>query len=175
VDLKLDKSWAVRFKAESGPLTPKETLDHLRKVLKMEAVPGTNIIKITASSEVPQEAANIVNALVDHYKALRDQERAVQFNRGVDFLRGQVTQQQKVVDDAKATVEKARQNLSSIGPTLPNEHKDPMTPYRDAQRDLIQQQSLLDSLNVRLKEVIADETLEGSPVRIISRAVPPPE
>jgi capsular exopolysaccharide synthesis family protein len=46
-------------------------------------------------------------------------------------------------------------------------------PFTDAQRELAQQQSLLDALNVRLKQVIADSQLQESPVRIISRAQPP--
>jgi capsular exopolysaccharide synthesis family protein len=48
-----------------------------------------------------------------------------------------------------------------------------LVPFRDAQRQLEQQQSLLDALNVRLRQIQADETLAESPVRIISRAEPP--
>jgi capsular exopolysaccharide synthesis family protein len=46
-------------------------------------------------------------------------------------------------------------------------------PFRDAQRQVEKQQDLLDALNVRLKQVIADSQLQESPVRIISRAEPP--
>jgi polysaccharide biosynthesis transport protein len=48
-----------------------------------------------------------------------------------------------------------------------------LVPFRDAQRQLEQQQSLLDALNVKLKQDIADANLQESPVRIISRANPP--
>ena len=149
----LDQIWAKRLQSDHDVLPPQQALDHLRKVLKIEAVPGTNIVKVTASSEVPQEAADIANALVDTYKAQRDQEEAERNSRGIDSLREQITQQQKVVDDKKAAVEKHPRDVN-------------------AQRDLVQQQSLLDALNIRLKQVIADQPLEESPVRIISRALP---
>jgi len=47
--------------------------------------------------------------------------------------------------------------------------------FRDAQRDLDQQQSLLDALNARLQGDIADRPLMESPVRIIFRAEAPTE
>jgi uncharacterized protein involved in exopolysaccharide biosynthesis len=164
-----------RTKANHDVLSPQEALDHLRNALKIEAVRGTYIVKVTVSSEVPQEAADIANAVVDHYKAQRDRDEAERNKRGEDVLREQIAQQQKVVDDAKAEVEKQRQNLNLKGPTLPDNNKDPLVPFRDAQRQLEQQQSLLDALNVRLKQCIADKALQESPVRIISRAVAPPE
>jgi uncharacterized protein involved in exopolysaccharide biosynthesis len=174
-ELKLDQIWAKRFQSNHDALSAQEALDHLSKVLKIEAVPGKNIVMVTACSEIPQEAADIANALVDHYKAYLDKEEAVRNKRGEDSLRDAITQQQQAVDNAKAAIEKLRLNLGYIGPTLPNEHKDPLIPFRDAQRDLIQQQSLFDALNNRLKEVIHDIPLQESRVRIISRAVAPPE
>jgi uncharacterized protein involved in exopolysaccharide biosynthesis len=154
--LKLDQIWAKRFKSDHDVLSPQKALDHLRKVLKIETVSGTNIIKVTACSEAPQEAADIANAVADNFKALRDQEEAERNKRGVDALRNMITQQQKVVDDAKADLAKMQQNDS-------------------AHREFNQQQSLLDALNNRLKEVIHDIPLQESRVRIVSRAVASPE
>ena len=203
-------------------------MDHLRKVLKIEAIPGTNFVKVTASSEAPQEAADIANGIVDEYKALLDYQEAVRNKRGLDALRDWVTQQQKVVDDKSAAVMKMLHDLPDRGnqqlPDLPGLRADcdrmesdidkllkdgftedhpriislrtelalkrqqltdllkaeAATPKSDARfsqeiRDLNQQQSLLDALNVRLKQVITDPQLAQSPVRTVSRAVAPPE
>ena len=84
--LKLDQIWAKRFKSDHDVLTLQEALDHLRKVLKIERVSGATIIKVIAYSEVPQETAEIANALIDSYKAMRDQEEAEHNKRGLDSL-----------------------------------------------------------------------------------------
>ncbi len=170
---KLDGIWAKRFRSDHEKLSHQATLDHLRKILKIGWVPGTNIIGVTAASELPQEAADIANAVVDHYKAMRAQEQAEHDRGGVESLRTQIAQQQKVVDDKKVNLEKLRQTLGAIGPEPQN--NDYWLPFRIAQREFEQQQALLDALNLRLKQVIADEPLEPSPVRIISRAFAPPE
>jgi capsular exopolysaccharide synthesis family protein len=76
-----------------------------------------------------------------------------------DMAKSRVALLQKQVDDLN---EKVRKDITSG-----------LVPFRDAQRQLDQQQTLLDALNVRLKQVIADSPLQESPVRIISRAEPP--
>ncbi len=153
--LNLSEIWAQRFKSDHPILTDTESLDHLHKVLKIDAVSESNVIKITASSEVPQEAADIANAVADHYKAMRDEEETQRYERGENALRDQITQQKKVVDEAQAATE----GHNAV----------------EMKRRLIQQQSLLDALNVRFKQVQADWKLEESPVRILTRAVAPPE
>jgi hypothetical protein len=50
-----------------------------------------------------------------------------------------------------------------------------LIPFRDAQHQLQQQQAILDTLNAHLKPVIADEKLQESLVRIVSRAAATPE
>ena len=48
-----------------------------------------------------------------------------------------------------------------------------LVPFHDAQRQLDQEQSLLDALKIRVQQDKADILLQQSPVRIISRAQPP--
>jgi capsular polysaccharide biosynthesis protein len=74
-DLDLDKAWAKKINAaDSDELPDVDALTHMSKILKLKVVPGTNIIKITVSSDVPQEAADIANAIADRYKTMRDSE-----------------------------------------------------------------------------------------------------
>jgi len=74
-DLGLDKAWAKKINAaDSDQLPDVDALTHMSKILKLNVVPGTNIIKITASSDEPTEAARIANDIADRYKTLRDGE-----------------------------------------------------------------------------------------------------
>jgi uncharacterized protein involved in exopolysaccharide biosynthesis len=176
-DLSLDKAWAKRiFKTEDDQLPASDALAHLQTLLKIDFVQGTNIINITASSDEPQEAADIANAIATQYKTLRDVEEDQRNSKGEDLLRDQIAEQQKVVNDAKVNVEKMRQQLGSQGIDIKRsaqETEQLLKPFRDAQQDLANQQNLLDALNVRLKQVEADRSLVQPPVSIVSHAVTP--
>lgn len=114
-DLGLDKAWAQRiFKAKTETVPPLLALDHLTtSVLKITPKRGTDIFEISAESELAKEAADIANAVADHYKTKRDYEEGQRSNLGTDSLRDQIAGQQKVVDAAKANVEKLRQALGA--------------------------------------------------------------
>jgi uncharacterized protein involved in exopolysaccharide biosynthesis len=159
-DLGLDKAWDARiFQSKDDQLIDSESLDYMHKILKLEVKPGTDRVEITASSDLPQEAADIANAVADRYKTLRDIEEFERSNQGNDALKAQITQLEKVVDDKKAALEKMPQDQSSA--------------YLAAQHDLDQQQSLLDAMNIRLRQDNTDFALQESPVRIICHAQPP--
>jgi uncharacterized protein involved in exopolysaccharide biosynthesis len=159
-DLGLDQAWARRvFKSKEDQLAPTEALEYMHHVLRIDVIRGTDIVAITASSDVPKEAADIANAIADRYKTLRDVQEDERENRGEDSLRNQIVQQQKVVDEKKAAVGKMPQDQSPA--------------YQAAQRELDQQQATLDALSVGLNRTRVDNQLQESPVRIFSRAEPP--
>lgn len=114
-DLGLDKIWAQRLNAGVDKLPPQEALNYMSGVVKPDFKRGTDIIEITASSEVPKEAADIANAVADRYKAMRDAEQGQRTNKGADTLRGQIAEQQKVVDEKRAAMENLRQELGKQG------------------------------------------------------------
>jgi len=76
-------------------------------------------------------------------------------------------------DMAKSRVDLLQAQVHELTEKVREDVTSALVPFRDAQRQLEQQQSLLDALNVRLKQDIADSQLQESPVRIISRAEPP--
>jgi succinoglycan biosynthesis transport protein ExoP len=76
-------------------------------------------------------------------------------------------------DMAKSRVVLLTKEVDDMTVKLREDQTNALVPFRDAERQLDQQQSLLDALTVRLKQVIADSQLQESPVRIISLAVPP--
>ena len=172
--LKLDRIWARRFHSFKNSLSEQEAIGHLRDVVKVEFPNGTNfikavpmgdyyefapdllILKITASSEVPQEAADIANAVVDRYKAIRDQEDFDRNKHSLDALKEQIVEQTRVVADLKMTTAQSRNDAH-------------------ARRALEDQQALLNALNTKLRQDVADVALQQSPVKILSRAVAPPQ
>jgi polysaccharide biosynthesis transport protein len=119
-DLGLDEMWAKQvYVADSDQVPDVDALTRLQKMLRIDLVHGTNLINITVSSDVPIEAARIANAVADRYKTMRDAEEDQSNSRGEDSLRDQIAQQQKIVDAAKATVKKMRQDLGRKGDDMP--------------------------------------------------------
>jgi capsular exopolysaccharide synthesis family protein len=76
-------------------------------------------------------------------------------------------------DMAKSRVVLLQTQVDELTKKVREDTTNALVPFRDAQRQFEQQLSLLDALEVRLKQVIADSQLQESPVRIISRAEPP--
>ena len=154
-DLNLDRIWAKRL--NSGDALPMEdALKYLGSRLKLEGKSGTWIIRITVTSDVPQEAANIANSIADHYKAMRDQAEEQLSRRGIEVLKDQIAQQEQTSTDAKA---RATQNP----------HND------DLQKQSQVSQAMLQALRLKLQQDEEDIKVTTSPFRIVSRAVPPPE
>jgi uncharacterized protein involved in exopolysaccharide biosynthesis len=158
--LDLKKAWAQRvFKSKEGQLSDADALAYMNKILKLDAVRGTNIIDIRVSSDVPKEAADIANEIAKRYKSLSDQDEKDRFLRGEAVLRDQIVQQQKAVDATKARMAAASPTQAATTP--------------DSQSDLDQKQSVLNTLALRLKQIDASKNLQQSPVRIVSLAEVP--
>jgi capsular exopolysaccharide synthesis family protein len=118
-DLGLDKTWAKRvYKSTTDRLPLQDARTYMKSILTVNFHHGTSLVEISARSEVPAEAAAIANAVVESYKKLRDSEQAGKSSTGADTLREQIADQQKIVDDRKATREKLRQELSLKGIVL---------------------------------------------------------
>jgi capsular polysaccharide biosynthesis protein len=84
-ELGLDKEWARRLNKEDEDTLPDvDALTHMERIVKIQVKRGTNLVVITAASDVPQEAADIANAMARRYQTLRDLEAG---KSGVDRLR----------------------------------------------------------------------------------------
>jgi succinoglycan biosynthesis transport protein ExoP len=117
--LGLDKIWArTVYKGSVEKLTPQEALGYMSHVLDISFKRGTSLIEITADSQDPQEAAQIANAVADQYKLMRDADEASRSNRGSDSIRDQIAQQQKIVDDRRAIVDKLRAEAGKQGVSI---------------------------------------------------------
>jgi uncharacterized protein involved in exopolysaccharide biosynthesis len=153
-DLKLDQTWAKRLNSGTPTLTMPQALEHFQKVLKIEAVPGTNIVKITAYSEVPEEAAQISNAVADRYTTFRQ-----------GFWK---TTSEQVSGDLTNEIAQLKQRLEADQAVAKENPSNP-----DNTQRIQREQKLLDELNANLKSGAANQTPQETTVRIISRAEAP--
>ena len=195
-DLGLDKIWAHRvYHTKLDALPPQDSIRYLEDRLRLTSPPGSNVIDIKIASESPKEAADIANAIADRFQVLRWNETGQRMNRARDALSQEMAGQQKVIDEKKAGLEKIRVELSQKGivispgvagliaadlaarkldaATGSQQNASALQPLRDLQGQVDQQQSVLDDMNVRLKQVIADGRTEAETLKIISRAYPP--
>jgi succinoglycan biosynthesis transport protein ExoP len=156
----LDRTWSKEVSnSDEEQLPDVDALTHMGKLLRLEVVHGTNIVKITASSADPQETADIANAMAIRYKAMRDAEADLSETQGEDSLREQIAQQQKVVDERKAALEKMRQDLSIKGIYIPVGERVTEIEKADAEldarrKDLLNAQEDSNAREVLLKSVI---------------------
>jgi capsular exopolysaccharide synthesis family protein len=156
----LDKIWAKRvFKSSMESLPDQDALGYMSSILKLDFKRGTNIIEISVSDEVPQECADIANALADRYKTMREVEENQRSNQGIDSLRDQISQEEKVVEEKRDAVEKMRQDLGNKGfdvsdPTGSSGTNQLETDLEERKRDLLQAQEDYDARKVLLTSVI---------------------
>jgi succinoglycan biosynthesis transport protein ExoP len=110
--LGLNKTWATRvFKATTDTIPDEDALTYMNSMLSIVYTHGTNLVNVSFRSQVPKEAADVANAVIDSYKSMRDDEQKQKSTVGVSSLQDQIADQQKVVDAAKANREKLRKDL----------------------------------------------------------------
>ena len=118
-DLQLDHVWAQRlYKGKLDKMQPLDALAYMNSIVHLDLKRGTNIIQITVSSEVAQEAADIANAIADRYKTVRQVSEDQRNTRGEESLQEQIDQQQKVVDAKRAVLDKMRADAAASGVDL---------------------------------------------------------
>jgi succinoglycan biosynthesis transport protein ExoP len=76
-------------------------------------------------------------------------------------------------DMAQSRVGLLQAEVDELSKKVTEDTTNALVPFAEAQRVLGEQQSLLEALNVRLQQDVADVRLEQSAVRIISQAEPP--
>ena len=81
--LNLDTVWAKRiYKSSVDKLPLQDARNYLKGNLTVTFHHGTNLVEIVGHSDVPQEAADIANAVVESYKSLREGEQSTRNTTG---------------------------------------------------------------------------------------------
>lgn len=150
-DLGLDKKWAqVLTKGKVDKLTPQQALSYMKgTVLDIEFKKGTELIEITANTRDPKEAADVANAVANHYKQVRDAEEGERANGGIDTIRDQITEQQKVVDDRRAKLDALRDKAGAAGVSI-----EPLTQGTESRADI--------DLDARNRDLLAAKEEAGT-------------
>lgn len=156
-DLHLDQVWAKRVFKLKDPLPLLVASDYMSgKVLHVDFKRGTNIVEVSAESDLPEEAAAIANAVIDRYKTIRDLEEDQRSGRGIDSLRDRIGQQQQVVNQKKDAVEKLRQEMDiAITPNTGGEAERNDQDLDTRRKDLLQAKIDADARRVLVESVQA--------------------
>ena len=84
----------------------------LRSRLEFRVVRSTTLIEIRVSSEKPDEAAKIANAIADSYRALRQEQHMALSKQGTKTLEERFAEQEEKVKKAQQQVDAMRVNLN---------------------------------------------------------------
>ena len=86
-DLGLEKTWAQRLhNMDQEDLPDVDALTRIGRLVKINVRRGTNLVEITAASDLPQEAADIANAIAVHYQNLRDERSGLTSAANIDLV-----------------------------------------------------------------------------------------
>jgi capsular exopolysaccharide synthesis family protein len=96
-DLNLNVEWGRRY-GNPVAFESLETFQILEKKMKVEQIRNTDIIKITAVSEDPQEAATIANKIADVYRDHRIKDRKDDLEAGLKLQRSKLDADQIEID-----------------------------------------------------------------------------
>jgi hypothetical protein len=118
------------------------------------------LITITVTGDVPQESADIANAIADHYKAMRDRQDEQSYSDEIAQLKQVVVDQQRDLDSSE--------NRAFENPVNPNPRH-----AHDAEKMVEWGKAGVQQANAELQRAI-DSHQHGhqSAVQIISRATP---
>ena len=98
--LKLDEAWANNY--GGGKLEKKTAIALLKKRLDLKPVRNTKLIEIGATSDQPEEAAKIANAVADAYRSYRLETRRQTTTKGMEVLAAQYDAEGKAILAAQA-------------------------------------------------------------------------
>ena len=87
-----------------------------------------------------------------------------------DLIAGLRKAMQVDAEMAKSRVDLLQGQVDELNAKVLADTSHDLVPFRDAQHELESQQSILEAYKLRLSQAVTDQTLQVSPVRIISRA-----
>jgi beta-lactamase regulating signal transducer with metallopeptidase domain/uncharacterized protein involved in exopolysaccharide biosynthesis len=108
--LQLDAQWSRRFGGGEKLSLPK-LLALLRAKLELKPVRATGLIDIRVSSDKPDEAARIANAVANAYKEIRQSQRLQISRGGILPLEERFRKQEIEIEDAQKKVIELRKKL----------------------------------------------------------------
>jgi beta-lactamase regulating signal transducer with metallopeptidase domain len=109
-DLDLNLEWGKKY-AGGARLKTSETIGLLRSKLEFRPVRNTSLIEIRVSTDKPDGAAKIANAIAEAYKGLRHRRFTQSRQEGLKALEDRFLEQEEKVKKAQQQVDRLRADL----------------------------------------------------------------
>lgn len=122
--LKLNEEWGKKY-AGGQPLKSSESLELLKKSIRLTPVRNASLIEVEVYSDKPEEAAKIANEIVETYKQHRLSVNKELLANSVKALEEKQVEQQKKLQDAQTEVDRLR---TELGISDPDPMRDEPTP-----------------------------------------------
>ncbi len=123
--LDLNHVWGKKY-GGGAPLKTWEAAGLLRKRLAFQPVRNTRLVEVRVSSDTPEEATRIANAVAEAYKAVRDQQQTQRSREGLKALEERFQEQEEKVKRAQQAVDKLRGELNISDVAASAEGPNPM-------------------------------------------------
>jgi len=174
-NLDLNSKWGGKH-ASSDRLKTAETLALLKSRLDFRVVRNTSLIEIRVSSEKPDEAARIANAIAEAYRALRYEQHMALNKDGIKALEERFAEQEEKVKKAQEDVDKLRADLHVSDAMASGEGPSPLITGDtlrkleslriESQAEHDRQQALLDRLKGLGKELGPEGLAQAVPTAV---------
>jgi uncharacterized protein involved in exopolysaccharide biosynthesis len=172
VDLNLNEVWGKKYFG-GRTLTTSETEKMIQQRLQFAPVRNTKLIMITFSSDDPNEAAQVANAIVESYKNYRMETRKQFAEIGIAAYQEQFQDEEKEISTLQTNVEMLQQKFG-IQNGATNNNQPEQTLYWDEKNKLEQMLNQHELLGTKIQEEKTDLQLpQASSVEIVDPAVPP--
>lgn len=124
----LNEVWGKKYN-NGQPLKQSDTEAIIKHSLDLHPIRNTKVIEITASSDNPEEAAQLANQIAESYRLYRQEKYDEIKTHGITSLQHLYEQQEQKVEQAQAVVDNLRSNLNitdvngdSMGPSASLPH-----------------------------------------------------
>lgn len=156
--LGLNERWTKRFQSEV-PLKTSETYAILKRQIDVQQARNTSLIEIRAFSDVPEEAAELANTIVEVYHDQRLEQKLASSKRGIEALQEEFVKQDKNVNEKEEKVDQLRKTLkiSDVGNgdfqmvLEPEIVRNTERERLSAERDYVQIKELFDNLKSKTR------------------------
>ncbi len=190
--LNLNVEWGKKY-AGGGTLTTNESIAVLKKHLNLGIVRNTSLIGISFTSEDPNEAARVANAIAEAYQDYRLEFRRQLTLKGIEVLQQKYQEEEKKIQIQQTNVDLLRVKLKIQDDTSPSSFQPSSTlgniliadygvgtnalaeqPYWESKRKL---ENMLDFHKVLAAKITAEkldlQIPRTSMVQIVDAAQPP--
>jgi len=117
--LKLNDEWGKKY-SRRGKLETEQTVKLLRKRENVQLVRNTAYIKISVTSEDPDEAAQLANAIAQSYQNYRSSARKQLIAKGIEVLEEKFKQGEQEIKAQREKVAQLKRKIPEPVPELPS-------------------------------------------------------